>query len=496
MAQQPTQNVIRRKLVIIGDGACGKTSLLSVFTLGYFPTHYVPTVFENYVTDCRVDGKNVQLALWDTAGQEDYERLRPLAYSKAHVILIGFSIDMPDSLENVKNKWVEEAIDRCPNVPIILVGLKKDLREDPIAIEEMRKRSQNFITTRVAADVAKSIGARKFLECSSLTGEGVDDVFEAATRAALLTFQKGERGGCCATRLAAFEYTLDALVSPQNLIIFIGGLFDGIGTVPYITSISGSLDSTWSLAEINLSSSYTGWGISSLQEDVKEISKCVEYFRRLKKGLIVLMGHSTGCQDIMEYLTGHGYSTRASIDGAIIQAPVSDREYIASKLDPLVYAKSCLDAKAMIEAGRSHEILSSNEEIKKIYNCPISARRWLSLASPNKDGDDDYFSSDLENAQLMKSFGQLPMQTPLCILISGADQYMPKNINKMDLLRRWTTIIESGQGVIDSKNSGVIENASHGLSGNKSEIISDLLKRVLGFLAFLEIQRSGKKLHA
>jgi Rho family protein len=64
----------------------------------------VPTVFENYVTDCRVDGKSVQLALWDTAGQEDYERLRPLAYAKAHVILIGFSIDTPDSLDNVKHK--------------------------------------------------------------------------------------------------------------------------------------------------------------------------------------------------------------------------------------------------------------------------------------------------------------------------------------------------------------------------------------------------------
>ena len=51
-----------------------------------------------------MDGKSVQLALWDTAGQEDYERLRPLAYSKAHVILIGFSIDTPDSLDNVKHK--------------------------------------------------------------------------------------------------------------------------------------------------------------------------------------------------------------------------------------------------------------------------------------------------------------------------------------------------------------------------------------------------------
>ncbi|KAI1503813.1 Rho2 GTPase [Biscogniauxia marginata] len=211
MASSNPQNVIRRKLVIIGDGACGKTSLLSVFTLGYFPTHYIPTVFENYVTDCRVDGKSVQLALWDTAGQEDYERLRPLAYSKAHVLLIGFSIDSPDSLDNVKHKvnrnphpssitlipWVEEATERCPGVPIILVGLKKDLRDDPVAIEEMRKKSLKFVTERQGDSAAQEIGARKYLECSSLSGEGVDDVFEAATRAALLTFEKGEGGGCC-----------------------------------------------------------------------------------------------------------------------------------------------------------------------------------------------------------------------------------------------------------------------------------------------------------
>jgi len=197
-AQSQAQNVLRRKLVIIGDGACGKTSLLSVFTLGYFPTHYVPTVFENYVTDCRVDGRSVQLALWDTAGQEDYERLRPLAYARAHIILIGFSVDSPDSLENVRHKWVEEARERCPDVPVILVGLKKDLREDPLAREEMRKRSLKFITSKEGAEMAQQCGARKYLECSSLTGEGVDDVFEAATRAALLATNDGSnKGGCC-----------------------------------------------------------------------------------------------------------------------------------------------------------------------------------------------------------------------------------------------------------------------------------------------------------
>ncbi|KAK5625333.1 hypothetical protein RRF57_001049 [Xylaria bambusicola] len=173
---------------------------------------FIPTVFENYVTDCRIDGKSVQLALWDTAGQEDYERLRPLAYAKAHILLIGFSIDTPDSLDNVKHKvntkfqstipppapeWITEATERCPGVPVILVGLKKDLRDDPVAIEEMRKKSLKFVTERQGEAAAQEIGARKYLECSSLSGEGVDDVFEAATRAALLNFEKGEGAGCC-----------------------------------------------------------------------------------------------------------------------------------------------------------------------------------------------------------------------------------------------------------------------------------------------------------
>jgi Rho family protein len=159
----------------------------------------VPTVFENYVTDCRVDGKSVQLALWDTAGQEDYERLRPLAYSKAHVILIGFSVDSPDSLSNVKDKWAEEARERCPEVPVILVALKKDLRDDAVAQEEMRKRgNRGFCTTRMGEDMRDAIGARKYLECSSLTGEGVDDVFEAATRCAMISGGGGEKTpGCC-----------------------------------------------------------------------------------------------------------------------------------------------------------------------------------------------------------------------------------------------------------------------------------------------------------
>jgi hypothetical protein len=65
---------------------------------------YVPTVFENYIADVDVDGKHVELALWDTAGQEDYDRLRPLSYPDSHVILICFAVDSPDSLDNVQEK--------------------------------------------------------------------------------------------------------------------------------------------------------------------------------------------------------------------------------------------------------------------------------------------------------------------------------------------------------------------------------------------------------
>lgn len=94
-----------------------------------------------------------------------------------------------------RQQWVEEASERCPNVPIILVGLKSDTRDDAVMQEEMRKKSMRFTTPKEGGDIAREIGARKYLECSSLTGSGVDDVFEAATRAALLTFERGKEEG-------------------------------------------------------------------------------------------------------------------------------------------------------------------------------------------------------------------------------------------------------------------------------------------------------------
>ncbi|QKX56256.1 uncharacterized protein TRUGW13939_03357 [Talaromyces rugulosus] len=187
---------IRRKLVIVGDGACGKTCLLIVFSKGTFPEVYVPTVFENYVADVEVDNKRVELALWDTAGQEDYDRLRPLSYPDSHVILICFAVDSPDSLDNVQEKWISEVLHFCQGLPIILVGCKVDLRDDQKTIDELNKTSQRPVTFEQGEEVRKKIGAYKYLECSARTGHGVREVFETATRAALLTKAQSKKSKC------------------------------------------------------------------------------------------------------------------------------------------------------------------------------------------------------------------------------------------------------------------------------------------------------------
>lgn len=188
---------IRKKLVIVGDGACGKTCLLIVFSKDQFPEVYVPTVFENYVADIEVDGKQVELALWDTAGQEDYDRLRPLSYPDTDVILMCFSIDSPDSLENIPEKWTPEVKHFCPNVPIVLVGNKKDLRHDDATIWELQKMKQEPVKFEDGKNMAEKIDSFGYLECSAKSKDGVREVFETATRAALQVAKNKRGKKCC-----------------------------------------------------------------------------------------------------------------------------------------------------------------------------------------------------------------------------------------------------------------------------------------------------------
>ncbi|KAG0165299.1 GTP-binding protein Rho1 [Apophysomyces sp. BC1034] len=185
--------VIRKKLVIVGDGACGKTSLLTVFAHGEFPSGHVPTVFDSFVKDFEVDGQHIELALWDTAGQEDYDRLRPLSYPDSDVILISFAVDLPDSLDNITEKWLPEVKKHCPQVPFLLVACKRDLREDSHTIEELQKVNSMPVSYEEAAKVARSIKAYKYVECSSKSGDGVQDVFIHAVKATTETAGKKKK---------------------------------------------------------------------------------------------------------------------------------------------------------------------------------------------------------------------------------------------------------------------------------------------------------------
>uniref|UniRef100_A0A8D8RV13 Ras-related protein ced-10 n=1 Tax=Cacopsylla melanoneura TaxID=428564 RepID=A0A8D8RV13_9HEMI len=214
------------KITVVGDGMVGKTCLLMTYTTKAFPQEYIPTVFENY-SGTITDGKDrvYTVTLWDTAGQEDYERLRPLSYPNTDCFLLCFSINSRASYENIFSKWYPELSHYCPRVPIILVGTKVDIRDESaddvldhtkespeshfengklsssqshLAQAKHSKHSKkrvDLVTTKQGKRMSKKIKAAKYMECSAKLNEGLDEVFlEAVQRSAN---EKTNRKKCC-----------------------------------------------------------------------------------------------------------------------------------------------------------------------------------------------------------------------------------------------------------------------------------------------------------
>ncbi|KAK9692628.1 Ras family [Popillia japonica] len=182
-----TMSKKKAKITVVGDGFVGKTCLLVAYTRGEFPEEeYIPTVFENYAEEKEIDGEPYSLSLWDTAGQEDYERLRPLSYPNTTCFLLCYSINTRDSYDNIKTKWAPEVRHHMPHTPFILVGTKNDLREvdDP---------NLQLVSLKEGKKLARQIRAECYLECSAQRLTGLDEIIAEAVRASMKKRKKNTK---------------------------------------------------------------------------------------------------------------------------------------------------------------------------------------------------------------------------------------------------------------------------------------------------------------
>lgn len=164
------------KVVAVGDGAVGKTCLLLSYTTNCFPGDYIPTVFDNYSCNVIVDGKAYNLGLWDTAGQEDYDRLRPLSYAQTDVFLVCFSVISETSFRNVRARWYPELSHHNPQTPTVLCATKIDLRDH---------KEFKCVSHEEGTRLSKEIGSLGYVECSALTQIGMKQLFEECVRVAI-----------------------------------------------------------------------------------------------------------------------------------------------------------------------------------------------------------------------------------------------------------------------------------------------------------------------
>ncbi|KAH1063996.1 hypothetical protein J1N35_028983 [Gossypium stocksii] len=249
----------------------------------------------------------------------------------------------------------------------------------------------------------------------------------------------------------------------KQQVIFIGGLTDGFLATDYLEPLAIALDNEkWSLVQLLMSSSYSGYGTSSLEQDAMEIDQLISYLinKENSEG-VVLLGHSTGCQDIVHYMRTNAACSRA-VRAAILQAPVSDREYRAT----LPETAAMIDlATSMIKEGRGSDLMP-----KEADPSPITAYRYNSLCAYM--GDDDMFSSDLNEHQLRMRLGHMS-STPCQVIFSMDDECVPEYVDKKALVERLCRAMGGAEKV-------EIEYGNHSLSNRVQEAVQaiiDFVKR-------------------
>lgn len=283
-------------------------------------------------------------------------------------------------------------------------------------------------------------------------------------------------------RLTALEYNKES-VKPKNFLVFIAGLTDGFLASPYVKPLSEALvkkfNNDWVVVEAMISSSYDGFGTGSLKRDVKELSELVKFLRSergSKDSKVVLMGHSTGCQDTMEYLTKYSYSEDfepiCSLDAGILQAPVSDTEAFEA-FDADVKNKDVLArSEKLVKEGKGDQLLSS-DDINASFGIPMTAYRFHSLAG--RRTDDDYFSSYLTDDDFKSTFGKV--NKPFLIFDGEKDEFVPPHVNRKELVEAWR---RNTDPKFWSHLSGTLKNASHKV--DLPDAIESLVQTVVTFI--------------
>ncbi|XP_072383969.1 uncharacterized protein [Diabrotica undecimpunctata] len=181
------KNAIR--ITVVGDGDTGKTCMLIVYKDKKFDDRYVPTVFDVYSMLIPINGVEYKVILSDTAGQEEFDKLRRLAYKDVDCFIVTYAVNEKTSYENVFLKWAPELKRFSPKAKIILAGTKMDLR----------RNKPSHITTEQGEELARDINAHGFIENSSKTMSFIDATFQMAISAVMYNrnYLKVKRESSC-----------------------------------------------------------------------------------------------------------------------------------------------------------------------------------------------------------------------------------------------------------------------------------------------------------
>ncbi|ORY76096.1 hypothetical protein BCR37DRAFT_371848 [Protomyces lactucae-debilis] len=226
-------------------------------------------------------------------------------------------------------------------------------------------------------------------------------------------------------------FIADGSKTRETALLCIAGMGDGLLSLPYLDTLHAAMTEA-TIVQILLSSSYSGWGLASLDDDAAEIM-CAVQCLVTKHGFksVVLLGHSTGCQDtIHTILTQVNHPYHGKISAGILQAPVSDCEAFEEICD-----KEALAIVTNFARGLHPEDLLPRQMMRNVGfgDVAMTARRWLSVATPL--GQDDYFSSTLSANTIKSTFGRITI--PFMAIVGGNDEYVPHNVDKEQLVAFW-----------------------------------------------------------